>query len=139
MVAEAAGMDAEFTTDVQVRYRDLDPNDHVNNAVYATYLEEVRSAYFEQVIERNFHEMSTVLATLQIDYRRAIEPDDDVTVALSVSEIGNSSMTMEYEIRTDDGVAATATTVQVVWDRETEESRPVPDEWRERIEAVQSG
>lgn len=34
---------------VQIRFRDLDPLAHVNNTVYFIYLEEARSAYFDQL------------------------------------------------------------------------------------------
>ena len=42
-------MDAEFRFDVElaVRYRDLDTLGHVNNAVYATYLEQARTRYVD--------------------------------------------------------------------------------------------
>ena len=131
-------MDADYVTDVEVRYRDLDPNDHVNNAVYATYLEQARSEYFAEVVERDLNKVGTVLATLNIDYHRAIELDDEVTVGLSVPEMGTSSLHMEYEIHTDDGLAATASTVQVAWDREKGESRPIPDDWRGKIAAARN-
>jgi acyl-CoA thioester hydrolase len=34
---------------IQIRFRDLDPLAHVNNAVYFTYFEEARASYFAQL------------------------------------------------------------------------------------------
>jgi acyl-CoA thioester hydrolase len=127
----------EFVADIQVRFRDLDPMDHVNNAVYASYLEQARSAYFDEVLEESLAAVDTVLASLTIDFHAPIRPGDDASVAVTVPELGDASIPMEYEVRRGDGtVAATATSVQVAYDRETESSRPVPDAWREAIEAA---
>ena len=129
--------DYEFETEVQVRYRDVDEMGHVNNAVYATYLEQARTAYFREVIDTSLAETSIVLASLSIDFRNSIQLGDEVTVALGVPELGDSSIPMEYEIRLADGtVAATGETVQVAFDREERTPRPIPGEWREAIEGA---
>jgi acyl-CoA thioester hydrolase len=127
----------EFSTEFRVRFRDIDAMDHVNNAVYSTYLEQARADYFREVVGISLAGVDTVLASLSIDFRAPIDPDDRVTVHLTVSSLGTSSITMAYEVRRGDGaVAATAETVQVVYDRESESSRPIPDAWRDAIEAV---
>jgi acyl-CoA thioester hydrolase len=129
--------DYSFRTTVDVRYRDLDTMGHVNNAVYASYFEQARVAYFEEVLDVPLREIESVLASLEIDFRRPVEIDDDVTVALRVPELGESSLPMEYEVRTDGAVAATGETVQVAVDSETNSSRPIPDDWREDIQAFE--
>lgn len=111
--------------------------DHVNNAVYATYLEQARAEFFRAMLDVSLTAVDTVLATLRIEYHGPIELGDTVTVALSIPELGDSSIPMEYEIRRDSGeVAATAETVQVYYDREAETSKPLPEEWRARLESV---
>ncbi|UPV74720.1 acyl-CoA thioesterase [Halorussus limi] len=125
--------DYSFTHDVEVRYHDLDPMGHVNNAVYASYFEQARIAYFEEVLDVPVDEIESVLANLEIDFRRPVEMDHDVTVALRVPELGETSIPMEYEVRADGAVAATGETVQVAVDGETKSSRPIPDSWREQI------
>lgn len=126
--------DYSYETDVDVRLRDIDFMGHVNNAIYATYLEQAREAYFRDVLGVSLTETTTVLVSLEIEYARPIEADEDVTVALRVPELGDSSLSVEYEIRADGERAATARTVQVLADPEGSGSRPVPDEWRTRIE-----
>ena len=129
--------DYSFTADVDVRFQDLDMMGHVNNAVYATYFEEARTAYLQEVLGVPLREIDSVLASIEMDFRRPVEADDDVTVALRVPEIGNSSLPMEYELRTDDAVAVTGQTVQVIVDRETGSSRRIPDAWRDQIRAYE--
>lgn len=126
----------EYVTAIDVRLRDIDFMGHVNNATYATYLEEARQAYFADVIGVSLTDVGTVLANLEIDYVEAIEADADVTIALRVSELGTSSLPMEYEVRADGERAATARTVQVLVDRETGQSQSIPTEWRTRIDAA---
>ncbi|XVH31972.1 acyl-CoA thioesterase [Haloferacaceae archaeon DSL9] len=126
-------MEPPFTTEVPVRFRDLDTMGHVNNAVYATYLEQARVDYFRDVIGEGLHEVNSVLATLSIEYRRPVQLADSVTVSIAVPQLGKSSIPMEYEIRAGGELAATAETVQVAVDPETERSRPIPASWRDRI------
>ena len=122
-----------YETDLSVRVRDIDFMGHVNNAVFATYLEEARKDYFSDVLDVPLSDIEAVLAHLEIDFRRPITIEDDVRVAIRVPEIGESSIPMEYEIRADDEVMATGETVQVAVDRETDETRPIADSVRASI------
>jgi acyl-CoA thioester hydrolase len=127
-----------FHTPIQVRFRDVDSMGHVNNAVYASYLEQARADFYAEVVGERLHEVPTVLVTQRVDYRRPVEWGDDVTVALVVDDLGRSSVPMRYAVRTGDDVAAVASTVQVVVG-EDGDSAPVPDAWRERIAARREG
>ncbi|RQG90521.1 acyl-CoA thioesterase [Natrarchaeobius chitinivorans] len=124
-----------YEVDVDVRLRDIDFMGHVNNAVYATYMEQARERYFRDVLDVSLVDVDTVLASLEIDYVRPIEADQTVTVALEARDLGESSLPLEYEIRADGNRAATGRTVQVVVDTETGGSKPLPSEWRSRIES----
>ncbi|WP_245835292.1 acyl-CoA thioesterase [Natronolimnobius baerhuensis] len=129
-------MEYPYEVDLDVRLRDIDFMGHVNNATYATYLEQAREAYFQDVLGVSLTEVGTVLARLEIDYTRPIGADADVTVALGVPELGTSSLPLEYEIRADGERAATARTVQVLVDESTGSSEPLPEQWRERIDVT---
>ena len=125
----------EFVTELGVRFRDVDAMGHVNNAVYATYLEQARAEYFGEVVGRPLDDVGTVLVDLHVEYRRPIElADDTVTVRLRVTDVGESSVETAYEVCAGGEVAATAETTQVVID---DDGRPrrVPAGWRERIAA----
>jgi acyl-CoA thioester hydrolase len=126
-----------FETSIPVRFQDLDVVGHVNNAVYATYLEEARTEYIEDVFGVDPEQSGVVIAHLEIDYRQPVTEDTEVTVALRTREPGTSSIPMDYEIRTADGVAATAETVMVTIDYDTGETQPMPEVWRERLAAFE--
>jgi len=125
-----------FRTPIQMRFRDVDSMGHVNNAVYATYLEQARAAFFAEVVGERLDAVRTVLVTQRIDYRRPVEWGADVAVTLAVDDLGRSSIPMRYGVRADGTLAATGRTVQVAVD-EDGDARRVPDAWRERIAARQ--
>jgi acyl-CoA thioester hydrolase len=133
----------EFETEVAVRYGDLDTYGHVNNAVYATLLEEARVDYLTQVVGEHADITGTgnglgiVLATLELEFQSSLGPSDSVTVAVRVPRLGESSFPIEYEVREDGDVLASGETTVVVFDRERRESRPIPDAWRANIEAFE--
>jgi acyl-CoA thioester hydrolase len=129
--------DFEYETELQVRFRDLDAMGHVNNAVYATYLEQARVDYYDEVLGVGLDDIDTVLVNLDIDYRHEVRLDDEtVTIAMGVRDIGRSSVTVAYEVRAGDRVAATAETTQVYIDPEEGGSRPLPEEWVETMESL---
>ncbi|MFB6254512.1 MAG: acyl-CoA thioesterase, partial [Halobacteriaceae archaeon] len=71
-------MQSPHTYSINVRYRDLDPMGHVNNAVIATYIEEARSAYLEDVLEASFADVNAVLASISIDFISPITKGKEV-------------------------------------------------------------
>ena len=126
-----------YATELSVRVRDIDFMGHVNNAVYATYLEEARVDYFSDVLDVPLSDIDSVLAHVEVDYREPITVEDDLTVAVGVPEIGESSLPMEYEVRADGDVAATAETVLVTVDPATKSTRLIADRVRESIAAYE--
>ncbi|MFB6178977.1 MAG: acyl-CoA thioesterase [Halorientalis sp.] len=121
----------EFVTDVPIRYRDLDPWDHVNNAVYATYLEQGRLRYMDAVIDDPLESRDFVLAHLELDFEQSVTFEDSLTVAVRASDVGRSSLSLVYEVRADDVVAATGETTQVHVGEDG--ATPLPDAWRAAI------
>ncbi|MFB6256103.1 MAG: acyl-CoA thioesterase [Haloplanus sp.] len=128
--------DFEYETELQVRFRDVDAMGHVNNAVYATYLEQTRVDYYADVLGVGLDDIDTVLVNLEIDYHHEVTLDDEtVTVEMGVHSIGESSVVAGYELSAGDRVAATAETTQVYVDPEAGTSRPLPAEWIEKMES----
>ena len=133
-------MSFEYTTEVEVRYADIDTYGHVNNATYATYFEEARIDYLDDVVDAGEALLSDsgsgvgiVIANLEADYSKPVRISDTVAVAVRVPRLGQKSFPFEYEVRTDEGVAATGETTVVTYDRDTESSRPIPEDWRDAI------
>jgi acyl-CoA thioester hydrolase len=125
-----------YTTEIEVRFRDIDAMGHVNNAVYATYIEQARADYFRDVLDADLSALPTVLASLSIDFRRPVElTDGAVTVGIEIAELGTSSVTMAHDVRAGGEVVAEAEGTLVSLDPDSGEPAPIPDEHRSSIES----
>lgn len=116
-------MAAAFEHQVHVRWRDTDALGHVNNAVFLTYLEEARDAFYAQVIGSD---PIYVVARLELDLRAEVfHSDQRVLVQIAVERLGSTSLTTSETVTTAAGeVAADARVVTVRWDRDLR--KPVP-------------
>src|SRR5690606_28957320 len=83
-----------------VRFMDLDPMQHVNNARYLNFLEEARIAYWKDVLEVKLDsaEFNAVVARVEIDFLAPIFFNEVVSVYSRVSRIGTKSMTYDCTI-----------------------------------------
>ncbi|WP_254538527.1 acyl-CoA thioesterase [Halomarina litorea] len=128
-------MDDPFVTTIQVRFKDIDAMDHVNSAVYFTYLEQARAAFYDEVIGERLDHVDTVIVSQELTYHAPVELGAEVRVELTIDGMGESSLPMSYEVYGDGELAATGESVQVAYDREAGTSTPIPEVWRERIES----
>jgi len=130
--------DFHFYHLIEVRYGDLDPQGHVNNAKFLTYMEQGRVFYLKQLNlweGGSFINLGIILADVQITFRKAIQFGDPVRVGVCISRIGNKSMTSEYRIEDgrDASEFATGSSVLVAYDYRNNRSVPIPEEWRKTI------
>ena len=123
---------------VEIRWSDVDAYMHVNNAVYASYLEECRDEWVDRALDGVSDTWDFVLARVAIDFRRELRlEDDEVVVSCSLVRIGNSSVTLREQIRTVEGeLSAESKAVLVARDREAGRSRQLTDAERAALERV---
>jgi acyl-CoA thioester hydrolase len=122
---------------IEVRWRDVDALGHVNNAVYATYLEECRDEWAVRILGAEAP-WDWVIARVAIDFREEVRQEDDaVLVSVGLVRFGTSSLTLHEEVRKLDGtLAAEAESVIVARDRRTARSRPLSEAERAALEAA---
>jgi acyl-CoA thioester hydrolase len=126
----------DFVHRDEVRFRDLDGMGHVNNAVFLTYMESARLAYFRSLgLDGNPLE-AMILARAEVDFRSPIELGEQVEVGVRTSRIGTKSFGLEQEVRADGRLAAEGRFVLVAYDYTTNRSQKLPREWRELLEGV---
>jgi acyl-CoA thioester hydrolase len=131
--------DFHFYHLIEVRYGDLDPQGHVNNAKILTYIEQGRVFYLKQLKlweGGSFLNIGIILADVQITFRRVIQFGDPVRVGVRISRLGNKSMTSEYRLEDarDSSEFASGTSVLVAYDYINKRSIPIPDEWCKAIQ-----
>jgi len=130
--------DFRFYHLIEVRYGDLDPQGHVNNAKFLTYLEQGRVFYFKQLKlweGGSFLNFGIILADIQITFHKAIQFGDPIRVGVRITRLGNKSMTSEYRLEDgrDESVFATGSSVLVAYDYQAKKSIPIPAQWRKSI------
>jgi acyl-CoA thioester hydrolase len=128
-----------FTMLREVEFRDVDAADHVNNAVYLTYLESARIKYLIDTLGSEFaYELSLILASIAVDFRSPARFPEALEIGARVTRIGTKSFDMEHEIRGGDGrLVLEASSVLVAYDYEADAPMAVPEDWRARIDAYE--
>lgn len=123
-----------FWTPDRVRFADLDLLGHVNNTAYAIYVESGRAAFFHEIgIWVPGAPVQSVVARLEIDFRRELSYPADFKVGVRVLGIGHSSYRIGCGIFADEVCCASALTVVVRWDMAKRGSTPLADEDRARL------
>jgi acyl-CoA thioester hydrolase len=130
--------DFHFYHLIEIRYGDLDPQGHVNNSKYLTYLEQGRIFYLKQLKlweGGSFLDIGVIMADVHVTFRKAIQFGDPVRVGVRISRLGNKSMTSEYRIEDarDESEFATGSSVLVAYDYHNSRSVSIPEEWRKAI------
>ena len=137
-------VDWPVEVEIKVPWRDVDAAGHVNNAVYASYLETGRAkAWFvakgvdPAKVRDPVAELDIIFAHVSIDYRSQARFGETLVVAVRPGKVGSSSFQLLYEVRCkDDGrLVAEAESVQVCWDWKTQAKKPVPEDVRARFAA----
>ncbi len=125
------------TADV-IRFGDLDPQGHVNNTVFATYFETGRVTLLREPGNELLNPPGTtsVLAQLDIRFLREMHWPGAVEIGTATTRIGRSSYTFLQAIFHEGECAATAEATMVMIDAATRKARPLPEEVRERLEAL---
>jgi len=99
-------------TGIQMRYGDIDAMGHLNNAVYVQYLETSRVLLMRDLGVPDRDDRS-VIARLELDYRREVLWGQAVAVESLVERVGGSSWTVVSRLTADRVPCAYARTVQV--------------------------
>ena len=120
--------------EIEIRWNDLDAFEHVNHAVYLTYLEEARDEWLARATDGA---MDYVVARVEIDYKRELTLEDDrVTARITLDTLGTSSISTVEELVVPSGeTAAGAKAVLVACDAE-HRPRPLTDAERSALLAT---
>lgn len=121
---------ALFRMQIELRWRDLDAFNHVNNSNFMTYLEEARIRWFESLGEEWITDASIpLLAAVQMNYRVPIPYPSNVVVELFADRVGTTSVTVGHRIASEDGTLLHADGhVVIVWvERASGRPTPLPD------------
>lgn len=119
----------------KLRYADTDRQGHVNNAVFATFLETGR---VEVLLGEGLAETGAafVIARLELDFLAEVTWPGEVEIGTAVQEIGRSSFKLFQKVFQDGGPVAQAVTVIVQMNEQSRRSQPLSDSARTRLEIL---
>lgn len=120
---------------VQVTFRDLDALAHVNNAVYATYFESARIAYYQALTGQSLDQLNIILAEMTISYKAPAYFSEWLGIGVKIESIGTKSFVMSYTaVRAgDDALIATGRSVLVFYDYAQGRSVPATEAFRQLV------
>jgi acyl-CoA thioester hydrolase len=121
--------DFPFRLSDNVRFADLDPNQHVNNAVYATYFETGRVTLMK---DRSYGLMPEGLAwmmvRLDMHFRAELRWPGTIEMGLGVSRFGRTSVTLDQVVFSEGKCVASAQAVSVLIDESTRKPTQLTEE-----------
>ena len=112
-----------------VRFADLDPNQHVNNAVYATYFETGRVTLMK---DRSYGLMpdgvAWIMVRLDMHFRAELRWPGTIEMGLGVVKFGRTSVTFDQVVFSEGKCVASAQSVSVLLDEATRKPTPLTPE-----------
>ena len=126
--------DFPFRLSDNVRFGDLDPNQHVNNAVYATYFETGRVTLMKLpeygLTPPGF---AWIMVRLDMHFRAELHWPGTIELGLGVVKLGRTSVTFEQVVFSNGQCIASATSVGVLLDEATRRPAPLTAEVIEKF------
>jgi acyl-CoA thioester hydrolase len=110
-----------------IRFGDLDPQGHVNNAVYASYFETGRETMFRRPdLGVGVAGGTFVLAHTEISFLRQLRWPGTVEIGTAIARFGRTSFTVDQAIFSDDVCVATGNATMVLIDKAGGVPQPLP-------------
>jgi len=108
-----------------VRFGDLDPNQHVNNAVYATYFETGRVTLMKDHSYGLMPEgLGWIMVRIDIHFRAELHWPGRIELGLGVAKFGRTSVSFDQVVFSEGKCVASARAITVLIDDVTR--KPVP-------------
>ena len=122
-------------TEIQKRFSDVDPFQHVNNVSQQMYFDVGKMEYYEQVLgdEVLLGDLRIITGSTSTSYMGQIRLHDRVRVTTTCEKIGNKSLTLFQQLVVDGQVRSESRSVMVAFDFARQLSMPVPEAWRTRL------
>ncbi|MCF6277603.1 MAG: acyl-CoA thioesterase [Anaerolineales bacterium] len=129
----------KFFHPIEVRYGDLDPQGHLNNAKYLTYFEQARSHYLLELklfkVGQSFLEIGMIMAEARVTFHAPVLWGLPVKVGVGTTRLGHKSFNVAQTIVNAETseVLASGEVILVAYDYYAEKTIRIPDDWRRKI------
>jgi acyl-CoA thioester hydrolase len=129
--------DYKYSTDIDIRFSDIDAFGNVSNTIYLTYFEIARSNYWKEIVKWDMSKVGVILGKSEINYLKPIVLEDQIKCYVRTSRIGNSSFDVMYILVriTPNGeeICTTGKSLCVSYDYKARKPVGIPKEERQRM------
>ncbi|MFZ1686443.1 MAG: acyl-CoA thioesterase [Flavobacteriales bacterium] len=126
---------------IPLAWGEMDAFGHANNVAYFRWLETARMHYLRRIGVTHPDEQGGIgllLAETRCTFLKPMHFPDTITVRTGVVKVGNTSFVMRYEVHSEaQGLAATAESVQVMFNYAANTKTAIPHDVRSAIAALQ--
>lgn len=134
--------DYPITTDIPLRWSDMDALQHVNNTVYLRYFESARIVYFNRVgliDHRQQHGIGPILHSVYCRFRIPLTFPDMVTVGIRARNLQHDRFGMETSIvsHNHEKVAAEGHCIIVCYNYQIQSKASIPEIMRQRLVEIE--
>jgi len=119
----------------------MDPAGTVHNAEFLCFFERARTDFWKTLgagyTADGLFDYPFLVARNEVNYRRAIRSDQEITVTVAVSNLGRTSVTFAHEVYDEEGVLS-ADGSTVIVRIAADSNRPIPwsDRFRELVKPI---
>ena len=132
-------MAERYTHRLRVRYSECDQQGVVFNAHYFAYFDDVLTEVWRDVLEPYTAMVDggvdVVVAEASARFRSPARFDEEIELVWQVTNLGTTSMSTRIDVMRGDEVLVEGTMRHVFVNAGTSDKRPVPDDYRTKLEA----
>ncbi|GEK70993.1 acyl-CoA thioesterase [Paracoccus denitrificans] len=130
-----------FETQIEVRYRDTDSMGHVSSPIYYDYLQSAYLEYMHGLLDlpKN-RKLPHIMVRTSCEYVSQAVYGDRIAILSRVTRFGNKSFEMEHVMQLADDSrreVARANSTHVMFDYESQQTYPVPEEFKAAVARYQ--
>lgn len=122
-----------------IRFADIDAQNHVNNVAIATFFETGRIGFSRDPLLGFSVPAIIALRRIEIDYLAEMTFPGQVTIATRVKRIGTTSLALDHALFVGETCTAKAISTLVLLDPKTHRPRPFPDDVAVKLKAAAVG
>jgi len=123
---------------IQVRFADIDVMGHVNNAVYLSYFEMARVLIFSKLlgVDWDWNQYGVLLRKNEIEYLKPVTLNEQPIISLKTEKLGTKSFVLSYELKVNEEVRTTGSSVMVCFDASKNQTIEIPTKMREILDSL---
>ena len=123
-----------------IQWGDQDAFGHVNNTIPVRWFESSRIAFLERIQLMHDGRYGPILAAVTANYSHQLHYPDEVVVGARIQRIGNTSMTIDHAVfsQQQQRIAVTGHSVVVMFDYRDQVTIPVSAEAKKKISQLES-